>query len=318
MNYVRLGRSGYLVSRLCFGSLTLGPLCANLSPKQGADLLVQALEAGVNFIDTAEQYRNYQHLQLALANYPDSVQVIIATKTFAETDMEASWAIEDARVALRRDKLDIMLLHEIRNIDDFSARSGAWELLKKMKAIGVIGAIGLSTHSAEVVRWAADDDDIDIIHCMLNIDGIGILDGDRDSMLSAIRLAKKADKGVYSMKALAGGALMHSAKEALEWAFARSEVDSVAVGCRDAAELTTNICWLSGVNSPVEHDIEKIDRNIVFDKEPKCHGCGNCVRRCSTGAMTLGADKQALWDKKKCVYCGYCIAACPWFCLSFC
>ena len=48
-----LGRSGLKVSRLCFGTLTMSPLQRNLSPEEGARLLVHAYERGVRFLDTA-------------------------------------------------------------------------------------------------------------------------------------------------------------------------------------------------------------------------------------------------------------------------
>ena len=57
MEYRELGDTGILVSRVCFGSLTLGPLCANLSLAEGRDLLLEAFKLGVTFIDSAEQYR---------------------------------------------------------------------------------------------------------------------------------------------------------------------------------------------------------------------------------------------------------------------
>ena len=49
-----LGRTNIRVSRLCFGTLTIGPLQANLSVDEGASLIRSALQRGVNFIDTAE------------------------------------------------------------------------------------------------------------------------------------------------------------------------------------------------------------------------------------------------------------------------
>ena len=51
-----LGRSALTVSRLCYGTLTMSPLQCNLSPREGADLLVYAYERGVRFLDTADLY----------------------------------------------------------------------------------------------------------------------------------------------------------------------------------------------------------------------------------------------------------------------
>lgn len=320
MQYRDLGASGIRVSRLCFGSLTLGPLCASLPLAEGAALLSAAFAQGVNFVDTAEQYQTYPYIRAALAGLPpeDAARIIIASKTFAETDIQAAWAVEDARLALNRNRLDIMLLHEVRDDADFASRRGAWQLLQQMKQNGLIRAIGISTHSAAMAAQAAELPEVDIIHAMFNQAAIGILDGGLPEMRAAFCLAKANGKGVYSMKALAGGALMHQAKDALLWAFSQPDVDAVAVGCRDYAELVTNLGWLAGEEPTEAAVIKHIDRNMVFDKEPRCHGCGRCVERCAAGALRLGPDGQAEWEKSSCLYCGYCIAACPWFCLSFC
>ena len=319
MEYRILGNTGIRVSQYCFGSLTLGPLCANLSLEQGGELLYQAFCNGVLFVDTAEQYRTYPYIRAALDRWVRPSEIVVSTKTYGSTDREAAWAIEDARIALARNQLDIFLLHEIRSVEDFRARADAWRVLREAWKNGIIKAIGISTHSAAVTAWAAEQEDIQVIHPLINQAGVGILDGSTEEMLSAICLAKRKGKGLFGMKALGGGALMHQAKTALAWAFSIPEVDAIAVGCKDINELKTNVGWLNGVENPLEAmAVRLLDRNITFDKIPKCHGCGACVKRCATGAMTLGEDGTAQWEKKNCIYCGYCIAACPWFCLSFC
>lgn len=318
MEYVKLGQSDIEVSKYCFGSLTLGPLAANLSVEQGKNLLLEAFHAGVTFIDTAQYYQNYPQIKAALSAYTDGDHIVVATKTYAQTDLEAAYAVEEARLELNRDQIDIFLMHEIRDIDDFRSREEAWRVLKEAKANGAIRLIGISTHSAAVAEWAADDPDIDIMQCMINKVGIGIIDGNREDMLSAINKAVQNGKAVYGMKAIGGGALMNTAKESLLWAFSESGTDAFAVGCKDSCELKTNIGWIEGREVPEAAHVKKLDRNIVFDKDPYCHGCGLCVAKCASGAMTLGEDGTAQWDKSKCVYCGYCIGACPWFCISFC
>ena len=318
MDYRVLGKTGISVSRMCFGSLTMGPLCANLPVEQGADILYQAFLSGVSFVDTAEQYRTYPYIKAALDRLEEPERIVISTKTYGYTDREAAWAVEDARLALGRNRLDIFLLHEVRDLEDFQEREGAWRILREAKANGVIKAIGLSTHSAAVVAWAAEQEEIDIIHPLVNMSGIGILDGSREDMLAAIHLAEQKGKGLFSMKALGGGALMHQAREALDWAFSQTDLDAVAVGCKDINEFRTNLGWFEGREPEEAAFLHLLDRNIAFDKEPRCHGCGACVERCAAGAMSIGEDGTAQWEKAKCIYCGYCIAACPWFCLSFC
>jgi aryl-alcohol dehydrogenase-like predicted oxidoreductase len=66
LQYVNLGNTGINVSKLCFGGLIIGPLQANLPSYQGAQIILKAIELGVNFIDTAELYGTYPHIREAL------------------------------------------------------------------------------------------------------------------------------------------------------------------------------------------------------------------------------------------------------------
>ena len=73
MIYNSLGKTGIKVSRLCFGSLTLGPLQKNLSIKDGAAVIRRAAEMGVNFIDTADLYGTYPYIKEVLNDFPNMV-----------------------------------------------------------------------------------------------------------------------------------------------------------------------------------------------------------------------------------------------------
>ena len=276
-------------------------------------MLLSAFEQGVNFIDTAEYYRNYSHLRGALSSINDPDSIVIASKTLSPDDRSAAFAIEDARLGLNREAIDIFLLHEIRDREDWLYRADAWRVLKSAKANGAVKSIGISTHSAAVAAMAAEEPEIDVIHCMLNYAGVGILDGGVDDMLAAIAAAKANGKGVYTMKAIGGGSLMKEAKKAITWAFSQDLPDAIAVGCKDRAELLANLGWLRGEDPPEAELCKNLPRKLIFDD---CHSCGACVKRCANGALTLGPD-GAVWQEERCLFCGYCAGACPWFCISF-
>src|SRR5688572_20901106 len=53
MEYVNLGRTGLKVSRLCLGTMNFGPFTAE---KDSFAIMDNALEAGINFFDTANVY----------------------------------------------------------------------------------------------------------------------------------------------------------------------------------------------------------------------------------------------------------------------
>src|SRR5438876_11923735 len=100
MRYLPLGRTGLFVSELCLGTMTFGGSGESMWAKIGelqqseAERLVgQALDAGINFIDTANVYAGGVSEQItgqALKNLKIAREdVIVATKTFGEAGKAA-------------------------------------------------------------------------------------------------------------------------------------------------------------------------------------------------------------------------------------
>jgi aryl-alcohol dehydrogenase-like predicted oxidoreductase len=88
MEYVRLGRTGLKVSRLCLGCMTYGePLRGShpwtLPEQESRPLLRQAIEAGINFFDTANVYSDgtsEEILGRAIRDFSRREEAVIATK----------------------------------------------------------------------------------------------------------------------------------------------------------------------------------------------------------------------------------------------
>ena len=89
MQYVNLGRTGLKVSRLCLGAMTYGDPAWRawvLSEEQGRPFIKRALEAGINFFDTADMYslgKSEEVLGRALRDFAKRDNVVIATKAFS-------------------------------------------------------------------------------------------------------------------------------------------------------------------------------------------------------------------------------------------
>ena len=59
MNYRSFGRTGWQVSEISFGAWALGADWGHVSEEDALDALYAALDEGINFIDTADDHRNY-------------------------------------------------------------------------------------------------------------------------------------------------------------------------------------------------------------------------------------------------------------------
>ncbi|MDK2820137.1 MAG: hypothetical protein PWP31_102 [Clostridia bacterium] len=313
MQYRKLGRSGITVSRLCFGSLTIGPLQAGLSISKGAALIRHALELGVNFIDTAKAYNNYPYIREALKGW--AKEVVVTTKSYDYTAEGMALSLEEARRELDRDVIDIFLLHEQETALTLAGHRPALDYLLEAKQRGSVRAVGISTHAVEAVRVAGTMPEIDIIHPIYNQGGIGILDGSREDMLAAIKIAHNNGKGIYAMKALGGGHLVSEAKKALQFVMATPVIDAVAVGMQTLTEVEVNVAWFSGRQPAQEklNQVKRKKRRLII--EEWCTGCGNCVRRCPQGALRL-IENRAIVDPETCILCGYCAGVCRDFCIK--
>jgi aryl-alcohol dehydrogenase-like predicted oxidoreductase len=184
MEYRVLGNTGIKVSRMCFGGLTVGPLQANLPIEVGAEVIAEAFNRGVNFIDTAQLYKTYPYIKRAL-EICEKKDIVIASKSYAYDEETAKKSLDEALTELNRDTIDIFLLHEQESEHTLRGHYEALKYYLKMKELGIIRAIGISTHTIRAVEAAAKMEEIDVIHPIINIKGIGIQDGSRDEMLKA-------------------------------------------------------------------------------------------------------------------------------------
>lgn len=315
MEYIQLGQTGLKVSRLCFGALVIGPLQKNMTVKEGAAVIRAALEKGVNFIDTAELYGTYEHIREALRGFGG--RAVVATKSYAYTAGDAARSVEKARQTLDMDVLDIFMLHEQETRLTLKGHREALEYYLNEREKGRIQAVGVSTHNIEVVRAVCEMPEIDVVHPLVNISGIGIGDGTLGEMLDAVKAAYECGKGIYSMKPLGGGNLLKSYDECMDFVLGLSYVHSIAIGMQSAEEVEMNVLKFEGREIPESLRKAAASGMKRLHIDFWCAGCGKCVKRCNQGALTIIEGKAAA-DPEKCVLCGYCSSACPEFAIKIC
>ncbi len=302
-----LGDTGIRVTELCFGVLPMGPLQLGMDAVEGARIIRRAVEAGVNFIDTAQGYRTYEHVRRGLEGFCGEIH--IASKSHASSYDDMDKAVRQALKELRLDVIDIFHLHAARNTAAvLDERAGALECLCEYKARGIIRAVGISTHSVSTVRRATETPGIDVILPIINHAGLGILHGTRDDMVAAIRDASAAGKGIYAMKALGGGNLMDDVPGAVNYVRALPGIASVAVGMVSMVELEANLEVFEG--RTITQSVPRRYKKVYI--QPVCEGCGACVKTCPNYAMAL-VDGKAKVDVSRCITCGYCAPVCPLF-----
>jgi 1-deoxyxylulose-5-phosphate synthase len=159
MEYVRLGSTGLKVSRICLGTMTYGSKKWRewvLEEEESRPFLKHALEAGINFFDTADMYSvgvSEEILGRALKDFgPSRDRVIIGTKVFNPMGDDPNQrglsrkhilhAIDDS---LRRLKTDYVDLYQIHRFDYSTPIEETLEALDTVVKTGKALYIGASS-----------------------------------------------------------------------------------------------------------------------------------------------------------------------------
>jgi uncharacterized protein len=314
MEYRMLGETGIKVSRLCFGSLTIGPMQANLSLEDGSRVLIKAFDSGVNFIDSAKLYNTYPYIRKAVEIYGRR-DIVISSRSYDYTYDGMKESVLEAINKLGVSYIDIFGLHEQESLYTLKGHMDALKYLIEAKEKGIIRAISISTHNVKAVEAACMFPEIDIIHPILNYKGIGIGDGTVSDMLKAIENARKSGKGIYSMKPIGGGNLIGEVKKCFSFVLENQSIDSVAVGMQSENEVACNIFLFEGKDVPqnIENKLRNTKRRLLIDEW--CEGCGSCAQRCSMKALEIVNGKCTV-KQDICRLCGYCSTVCPQFCIK--
>jgi aryl-alcohol dehydrogenase-like predicted oxidoreductase len=165
MRYHPLGRTGLFVSELCLGTMTFGGgegiwgQIGNLQQAEAERLIGQALDAGVNFVDTADVYAGGRAEQItgqALKNLKvPRENVIVATKVFGETGVAPNsrgatrhHIADGIKASLKRLQLGHVDLYQIHGFDPATPIDETVRALDDLVRQGLVRYVGVS-------NWAA-------------------------------------------------------------------------------------------------------------------------------------------------------------------
>ncbi|HZX70270.1 MAG TPA: aldo/keto reductase [Rhodanobacter sp.] len=163
MNYVRLGKSGLKVSRICLGCMSYSVTPTDERPwtldeEHGRPFIRRALELGINYFDTANMYSgggSEQVLGRALRDFARREEVVIATKVFYPMRGDANGGglsrkaiMTEIDASLRRLGTDYVDLYQIHRWDEATPIEETLEALHDVVKAGKARYIGASSMQA--------------------------------------------------------------------------------------------------------------------------------------------------------------------------
>ncbi|MGW2418725.1 aldo/keto reductase [Streptomyces sp. NPDC001709] len=188
-----LGRSGVQVTPLGFGAATLGNLYRPMDDEQAGEAVRAAWQRGIRYFDTAPHYGlglSERRLGAALRAY-DRAHYTVSTKVGRRLDPvdgtgddlaygfavpathRRVWdfsadgvrrTLEASLARLGLDRVDVVYLHDPDDHAEQAFREG-YPALEKLRAEGVVGAIGAGMNQAAMLARFVRDTDVDVVLC---------------------------------------------------------------------------------------------------------------------------------------------------------
>jgi aryl-alcohol dehydrogenase-like predicted oxidoreductase len=161
-----LGGTGISVSEYALGAMMLGSL-GNPDHEDGVRIIHRALDAGINFVDTADAYSDGESEEIvgkALEGRRDDV--VLATKVHLPMGEDPNqrgnsrrWIVREVENSLRRLRTDRIDLYQIHRPDPLTDIDETLSALTDLVRAGKVVAVGSSTFPAEQIveaQWVSE------------------------------------------------------------------------------------------------------------------------------------------------------------------
>ncbi|WP_145409164.1 aldo/keto reductase [Paenibacillus xylanexedens] len=281
MQYSYLGKSGLKVSRICLGTMNFGPIT---DEKEAFRIMDAALDAGVNFFDTANIYgwRENSGLTEEIIGRWFSQgggrreKVVLATKVYGSMHDENDGPNNEAGLSaykirrhlegsLRRLQTDHIELYQMHHVDPVVTWDELWHAFENAVHQGKIGYVGSSNFAAWQIAIAQSE--------AKNRHFLGLVSEQhkyslncRLPELEVLPAAKELGLGVIPWSPLDGGLLGRNALQKLEGTRSggiserierqQSQLEQFAALCRELGEPqdTVALAWVAAnpaVTAPI-------------------------------------------------------------------
>lgn len=319
MIYKKLGKTELNVSRVGFGGIPIQRINMNEAEK----LVHKAEEMGVNFIDTARGYSvSEEYIGNALKGRRD--KWILATKSMARSSEAMYSDIQTSLKNLQTDYIDLYQLHNIKEIDSYNkviSEDGALKALLQGKKEGLIGHIGITAHSLDMLKLAIESGYFETIMYPYNI-----IENQADE---TFKRAEELGIGVIAMKPMAGGALANGTL-AMKYILNNRSITTAIPGMASISEVEQNVAAADGDFALSDEEILKCEKIREEMGQTFCRRCGYCAP-CPQGIdipqnfilrayyenydlkdWAIDRYKSQPSHAENCAECGICEGRCPY------
>lgn len=174
MDYVKLGRSGLKVSRLCLGTAFRGYWNGHTDAKTATETIRKAVEEGINFIDCANYYfqgRCEDLLGRAVRDMGNRDDLVITTKVWSQigegvndrglSRFHIMREVERSLERMQLDYIDIYLLHNFDPDTPLDETLRAFDDLVRQGKVRYVGGCNFTAAQVVEALWVAESGGLD-------------------------------------------------------------------------------------------------------------------------------------------------------------
>jgi len=193
----QLGKTGEHLSIVAMGGIVV----MNVSQSFANNIVAEAIDRGINYIDIAPSYGNAQdRMGPALKPYRD--RVFLACKELPRDKAGAEKELNESLRQLQTDHVDLYQLHALAKVEDVNkvlGPGGAMEAFVAARKAGKVRFLGFSAHSVEAALLAMDQFDFDTVLFPINF----VMYSQANFGPQIIQRAREKQMGMMAIKAMA-------------------------------------------------------------------------------------------------------------------
>ncbi|MCK5255606.1 MAG: aldo/keto reductase [Deltaproteobacteria bacterium] len=282
MEYRTLGKTGLKVSAVSFGTMRV----------REPAVLFKALDLGINFFDTAQDYPNEDIIGKVAKEYGRK-KVLIATKIYpfqTANKTSGKYILHESKVLdlmmeeslkrLQSDYIDVLYLHSAVD-KNCLLNEDLLAFLEKLKKEGKVRFVGASLHNLSVLAEVADHflkpNIFDVLLTVFN-------SASPPEHTEILKKARKSNVGIVAMKTQTGGyedgfdTSLSPHQASLKWVLDHDFVDCAIPGMVNIEQVVENVGVVGKKMGWSDRKTLHAYHNAI--KHKYCIMCGKCLKTC--------------------------------------